>query len=134
MRVAVLLLLSAFSLPAFAVGYAASIEQSKWELEASKFSCRLSQMIPLFGEGEFNHEAGETVRFILKPMQGSGLSGSAQLLEEASPLAARHTNAADWQGDFCIERHYRGTNGVFSADAGELVSGKEAYFFSSELG
>lgn len=85
MRVAILLLLSVISLPVFAVGYAASIEQSKWELEASKFSCRLSQRIPLFGEGEFNHEAGETVRFILKPKQGHGLKGSAQLLEEASP-------------------------------------------------
>ncbi|GGK80078.1 OmpA family protein [Amphritea balenae] len=68
-----------------AAGYAASIEKSKWDLEASKFSCRLSQLIPLFGEGVFDHEAGEQVRFTLKPLQGHGLNGKVQLLVEASP-------------------------------------------------
>ncbi|MDO6564122.1 OmpA family protein [Amphritea sp. 1_MG-2023] len=80
-----LTLLLMFSLPGFAAGYAASIEQSKWELVASKFSCRLSQQIPLFGDGEFNQEAGETVRFTLKPLQGHGLKGQVQLMEGASP-------------------------------------------------
>ncbi|MEH6576600.1 MAG: OmpA family protein [Amphritea sp.] len=68
-----------------AVSFSASIDQSKWDLEASKFSCRLSQQIPLFGEGVFDHEAGEKVRFTLKPLQGHGLKGKAQLLTEASP-------------------------------------------------
>ncbi|MDX2422299.1 MAG: OmpA family protein [Amphritea sp.] len=94
MRVTVFSLLLLFSLPVFAVGYSASIDQSKWELEASKFSCRLSQRIPLFGEGEFNQEAGETVRFTLKPLQGHGLKGQVRILEGASPwqpgIAPRH--------------------------------------------
>ncbi|WP_428036447.1 flagellar protein MotY [Amphritea sp.] len=85
MRIAVVLFLSVCSLPVFAVGYSASLEQSRWELEASKFSCRLSQKIPLFGEGEFNQEAGETVRFTLKPLQGHGLKGEVQIMEAASP-------------------------------------------------
>lgn len=85
MRVVVLSFLLMFSLPVLAVGYSASIEQSKWELEASKFSCRLSQSIPLFGAGEFNQEAGETVRFTLRPLQGHGLKGQVRILEAASP-------------------------------------------------
>lgn len=106
MRIALLLLLLTFSIPGFAAGYSASIEQSRWELEASKFSCRLSQTIPLFGEGEFNQEAGETVRFILKPLQGHGLKGQVQIMEAASPwqpgIATREIGAVKFAADGTI--------------------------------
>ncbi len=73
------------SIQAGAVSFSASIEQSEWGMEASRFNCRLVQQIPLFGEGVFTHEAGEAVRFTLKPLQGHGLSGAVQLAAEASP-------------------------------------------------
>ncbi|MCV6612350.1 MAG: OmpA family protein [Amphritea sp.] len=79
------LLLSSLALPVMAAVFVASIDQSKWDLEASKFNCRLSQQIPMFGEGVFNHEAGEMLNFTLRPLQGHGLQGKAQLLVQASP-------------------------------------------------
>jgi len=85
MRVLGTLVLMLLSVSAGAVSFSADIDQSKWGLEASKFNCRLSQQIPLFGEGVFDHEAGEAVRFTLKPLQGHGLKGSVLLMAEASP-------------------------------------------------
>ena len=52
-----------------AVTFRNSIDESQWQLEASKFSCRLSQTIPAFGDAVFEHEAGESVRFVLKPTE-----------------------------------------------------------------
>lgn len=85
MRIVGFLLLMILSITAGAASFSATIDQSKWDLEASKFNCRLSQKIPLFGTGVFDHEAGEPVRFILKPLQGHGLKGKARLVAEASP-------------------------------------------------
>ncbi|WP_435793999.1 flagellar protein MotY [Neptuniibacter pectenicola] len=65
--------------------FRSSIDDAKWELEASKFSCRLSQMIPSFGSAVFEHEAGETVRFILKPTENIHFTEGAKLVAEASP-------------------------------------------------
>jgi outer membrane protein OmpA-like peptidoglycan-associated protein len=81
--VSLLILFSAASVQAMT--FRSSIDDAKWELEASKFSCRLSQMIPSFGSAVFEHEAGETVRFILKPTENIHFTEGAKLVAEASP-------------------------------------------------
>jgi len=82
--VALLLLLV---LPAWAqaVVFRASIDQSVWEMETSRFFCRLSQAVPAFGRAVFEHEEGEPLRFRLQPTQTFQLSGSARLVARASP-------------------------------------------------
>lgn len=72
-------------LPVQAVTFRTSIDDAKWELEASKFSCTLSQAIPAFGQAMFEHEAGEQVRFILKPTENIHFSKGAKLVAEAAP-------------------------------------------------
>jgi outer membrane protein OmpA-like peptidoglycan-associated protein len=72
---------SAFSIQA--VTFRSSIDDAKWELEASKFSCRLSQIIPSFGDAVFEHEA--SVRFVLKPTENIHFDKGAKLVAEAAP-------------------------------------------------
>ena len=81
--ISLLILFSAASVQAMT--FRSSIDDAKWELEASKFSCRLSQMIPSFGSAVFEHEAGETVGFILKPTENIHFTEGAKLVAEASP-------------------------------------------------
>ncbi|EPJ50365.1 MAG: sodium-type flagellar protein MotY, putative [Osedax symbiont Rs2] len=68
-----------------AVTFRASIDESKWVLESSKFECKLSQQIPAFGIGEFLHEAGVEPLFTLKPTQRLAIKRNATLVVEASP-------------------------------------------------
>jgi outer membrane protein OmpA-like peptidoglycan-associated protein len=68
-----------------AVVFRASIDQSVWEMESSRFFCRLSQTVPAFGRAVFEHEAGEALRFKLQPTQTFQLSGTARLVAQASP-------------------------------------------------
>lgn len=68
-----------------AMTFRSSIDDAKWELEASKFSCRLSQLIPAFGDAVFEHEAGESVRFVLKPTENIHFQQGAKLVAEAAP-------------------------------------------------
>lgn len=84
-RLLITLLLVHTSFLAQAVTFRSSIDDSKWELEASKFSCRLSQVIPSFGEAVFEHEAGEKVMFILKPTENIHFQKGARLVAEAAP-------------------------------------------------
>ncbi|WP_067866370.1 flagellar protein MotY [Neptuniibacter marinus] len=78
-----IIFLSAYSVQA--ITFRSSIDDAKWDLEASKFSCRLSQLIPSFGSAVFEHEAGESVRFILKPTENVHFEDGAKLVAEASP-------------------------------------------------
>lgn len=68
-----------------AVVFRASIDQSVWEMETSRFFCRLSQSVPAFGRAVFEHEAGEPLHFLLKPTQTFQLTGSALLVARAAP-------------------------------------------------
>lgn len=68
-----------------AVVFRASIDESVWEMETSRFFCRLSQQVPAFGRALFEHEAGERLRFQLQPTQKDQLRGEAQLVARASP-------------------------------------------------
>lgn len=85
-----------------AVTFRTSIDDSKWELEASKFSCRLSQVIPSFGDAVFEREAGEAVRFILKPTENIHFQQGAKLVAEAAPwqpgIAPRYITALKPEG------------------------------------
>lgn len=86
MRIAVLILLLVLPLAqAGAVVFRASIDDSRWELESSRFVCRLTQQIPSYGLAEFVHEAGEEVRFVLHSTQPRLMGGAARLQAEASP-------------------------------------------------
>ncbi|MGH1463100.1 MAG: flagellar protein MotY [Neptuniibacter sp.] len=69
----------------YAATFRSSIDDSMWELEASKFSCMLSQSIPAFGNAVFEHEAGDTVRFVLKPTESIHFQQGAKLVAEAAP-------------------------------------------------
>ncbi len=79
------LVLVSFAVSVQAVTFRSSIDDAKWELEASKFSCRLSQLIPSFGDAVFEHEAGESVRFVLKPTENIHFDKGAKLVAEAAP-------------------------------------------------
>ena len=87
MRYPCLALLMCLLLPGWvqAVVFRASIDQSVWEMEQSRFFCRLSQSVPAFGRAVFEHEAGEALRFRLQPTQAFQLSGRARLVAQASP-------------------------------------------------
>lgn len=68
-----------------AATFRSSIDDSRWQLEASKFSCTLSQVIPSFGSAVFLHEAGERVHFVLRPTENIHFSQGASLVAEAAP-------------------------------------------------
>lgn len=70
---------------AWGVTFRAAIDDSRWEMEASKFNCRLSQPVPDYGQAKFEHEAGEDVRFTLTSVQRIVASPDAQLVAEAPP-------------------------------------------------
>jgi len=85
LRLVIALLLVSISGLLHAVTFRASIDESKWVLESSKFECKLSQEIPAFGIGEFLHEAGSEPLFTLKPTQRLAIKRPAMLVVEASP-------------------------------------------------
>jgi len=71
--------------PLQAATFMPSIEESRWELVGSKFMCRMTQDIPAFGLAEFEHEAGEEVRFILRPTDHIHFRNGAYLVAEPAP-------------------------------------------------
>lgn len=86
MRVCLLLLMLVLPLQqAGAVTFQASIEASRWEMESSRFVCKLRQEVPAYGLATFEHAAGEAVGFVLTPTQKQQISGSARLVAEAPP-------------------------------------------------
>ncbi len=85
LRFALLLLVGLLAQTASAVTYRAAIDDSRWELESSKFSCRLSQIVPDYGRALFENEAGEEVHFSLRSVQQMLASSEALLVAEAPP-------------------------------------------------
>ncbi len=80
-----LLLAVLFSLPATAVTFSASLDNTDWQLQASKFECRLSHAIPNFGTAVFEHRAGEALEFLLQSSQAVLLGKETRLVAEAPP-------------------------------------------------
>lgn len=68
-----------------AVTFRAPIDQTDWQLEASKFECRLSHAIPQFGTAVFEHRAGESLEFQLRSPQSVLLGDRTRLVAEAPP-------------------------------------------------
>ncbi len=79
------LLLVAVSTVASAVTFRAPIDGTDWQLQSSRFECRLSQPIPDFGEAVFEQRAGEALQFVLNSSQTS-LLGRETLVYEESPV------------------------------------------------
>ncbi len=96
-----------------AVVFRASIDKSVWEMETSRFFCRLSQQVPAFGRALFEHEAGESLRFQLQPTQKDQLGGEALLVARASP----------WQPGVAP---FRIARVKIDADSGGIALGSEA--------
>lgn len=71
--------------PLEAVTFRASVEESSWEMESSRFACRLRQQVPAYGVATFSHPAGEAVHFALAPTQKQQITGTARLIAEAPP-------------------------------------------------
>lgn len=67
-----------------AVTFRADIDEASWQMETSEFACRLRQTIPAYGTALFEHQAGESVRFVLTPTQQQQVAGPARLVAEAS--------------------------------------------------
>jgi outer membrane protein OmpA-like peptidoglycan-associated protein len=84
-RLSLLLLVWLGAETALAVTYRAAIDDSRWELESSRFSCRLSQAVPDYGRALFEREAGEDVRFSLRAVEQVHASAQALLVAEAPP-------------------------------------------------
>ena len=84
LRCFALLLFLVLPVSVHAVVFRASLDESVWEMETSRFFCRLSQTVPAFGRAVFEHEAGETLKFELKPTQKYQLEGDARLVARAS--------------------------------------------------
>lgn len=56
--------------------YQASLTQSLWLAESSIYGCRVFQNLPAYGDLEFTHAAGESLRFQLKPYKNPMLPGA----------------------------------------------------------
>lgn len=69
---------------AWAVTFRAPMDQTDWQLQSSKFKCKLSQSIPDFGKAVFERGAGEKLHFLLDTNQG-GLLGEETIVMAESP-------------------------------------------------
>lgn len=54
-----------FSTSVFAVSFRPALESSEWYVRSSIYECRMSQIIPNFGEAVITHQAGLSVSFQL---------------------------------------------------------------------
>lgn len=82
-RLSLILLSICLSSAAFAVRYAAGLNQAEWRLETSPFECRMWQPIPYFGDAVFSNRAGEEQRFFLQPIRKAMQPGKASLVSTA---------------------------------------------------
>lgn len=60
--------------------YLASIEESRWELQANPVRCELNHPIPRFGQGSFVYSAGGELSFIIRVMQPAAEDSVASML------------------------------------------------------
>ncbi len=79
MAAAALMLLS---VAAAAVTFQAPLDATDWQLESSRFSCRLTQSIPDFGTAVFEHNAGEEVQFVLRSARASLMGKQTRITSE----------------------------------------------------
>lgn len=90
----ILLLPSASS---FADYYQAPMQQSAWELKRSKNSCRLKQMIPLYGSADFVQRSGENLQFSIQEQRHKPQVIKATLTAMPAPWMRGRADSADYQ-------------------------------------
>lgn len=113
-----------------AVTFRAGLADAGWQLESSRFACRLHQYVPSYGLAQFEHEAGSPVNFTLTPTQKQQHGKNARLIAEAAPWspgmapeAITHVNiktdgSIEVDGEDAIAMLaalYRGMNPTFSS-------------------
>lgn len=65
-RLSIIILIGVLSLPAAAMQrYQATIEQSRWDVTASRIRCELNHAIPRYGKGSFVYSAGGELAFMV---------------------------------------------------------------------
>ena len=63
--------------------YQSNITDSKWLLSGNIFSCSLTHPVPNYGEGHFIKEAGEPMKFVLKPENEKLGPGQVYIISQA---------------------------------------------------
>jgi sodium-type flagellar protein MotY len=63
--------------------YQSSFESAEWLLSGDIFSCSLTHPVPHYGEGHFIKEAGEPMKFILKPENEKMGPGNVYIISQA---------------------------------------------------
>ncbi|MEL0614719.1 flagellar protein MotY [Marinomonas arenicola] len=63
--------------------YQSDITDSKWLLSGNIFSCSLTHPVPNYGEGHFIKEAGEPMKFVLKPENEKLGPGQVYIISQA---------------------------------------------------
>lgn len=89
-----LAVLSLLPLCSVATMYRAPINGSEWNLELSRFECRMWQPIPIYGDAVFQYRAGEKQRFYLAPARRLMKEGRASLVSQ-SPVWDESRNSVD---------------------------------------
>ncbi|MDB6061498.1 MAG: hypothetical protein JWM78_1601 [Verrucomicrobiaceae bacterium] len=87
----VALLLTA-AVPAHAEQFMSPFARSDWQVERSRISCRLRQVVPRYGEGVFETRAGGRQSFTLRTKQNPMVEGPTALV--AAPPPWNPTRAA----------------------------------------
>ena len=59
--------------------YMASIDQAHWQVQRSPLACKLSQVVPRFGEATFEAVGGGRQRFLLRSKKNPLIGGPSQL-------------------------------------------------------
>ncbi|MEH6473513.1 MAG: OmpA family protein [Halopseudomonas sp.] len=80
-----LFVIASYSAGAAPVVFQAPLDEVNWQLEASQFSCKLSQAIPDFGTASFEHGAGKELRFVLSSPQAELLGRETLVMAESPP-------------------------------------------------
>ena len=109
--------------------FIASIEDTQWRVDGSRFQCRLSHQIPNYGQGVFIREAGERLAFYLdveqqtmKPGQGALCSMPPYWKADDARLPIGDIRIS--AGRRAIELDYRLARRIF----GELQKGRVPTF------
>ena len=66
-----------------AARFQAQLDDSSWVVDASVFACNMTHEIPFYGKAVFQHEAGESARFELRPSTPRLETGKASLVSAA---------------------------------------------------
>ncbi|MEH6648502.1 MAG: OmpA family protein [Motiliproteus sp.] len=65
--------------------FRAPLDATQWQLESSRFACKLSHPIPDFGTAAFEHRAGEGLEFVLSSPQAELLGSETLIVAESPP-------------------------------------------------